>query len=171
MDGKKYLAGMVRDAKDPQRMYNYWASAATEAIALAPRAPFIGAKGQFENLEEKWKQANNRNMAYLEYNPIALGGQPIGPPERSTAEPPIQAMVLMLKQADADLKNSIGIFDASLGQKGPEQSGLAIERRQQQGDLSTLNYADNLARAMRLSGESSWAFVRWYMTRRGCSAS
>ena len=152
VDGKKYLAGMVRDAKDPQRMYNYWASAATEAIALAPRAPFIGAKGQFENLEEKWKQANNRNMAYLEYNPIALGGQPIGPPERSTAEPPIQAMVLMLKQADADLKNSIGIFDASLGQKGPEQSGLAIERRQQQGDLSTLNYADNLARAMRLSG-------------------
>ena len=100
VDGKKYLAGMVRDAKDPQRMYNYWASAATEAIALAPRAPFIGAKGQFENLEEKWKQANNRNMAYLEYNPISLGGQPIGPPERSTAEPPIQAMVLMLKQAD-----------------------------------------------------------------------
>ena len=40
----------------------------------------------------------------------------------------------------------------SLGQKGPEQSGLAIERRQQQGDLSTINYADNLARAMRLSG-------------------
>ena len=147
MDGKKYLAGMVRDAKDPQRMYNYWASAATEAIALAPRAPFIGAKGQFENLEEKWKQANNRNMAYLEYNAIAVNGQPVGPPERSTAEPPIQAMVLMLKQADKDLKNSIGIFDASLGEKGPEQSGLAIERRQQQGEISTFNYSDNLARA------------------------
>ena len=120
VDGKKYLAGMVRDAKDPQRMYNYWASAATEAIALAPRAPFIGAKGQFENLEEKWRQANNRNMAYLEYNAISVNGQPVGPPERSTAEPPIQAMVLMLKQADNDLKNSIGIFDASLR---PERAG------------------------------------------------
>ena len=152
VDGKKYLAGMVRDAKDPQRMYNYWASAATEAIALAPRAPFVGAKGQFEGQEEKWKQANNRNMAYLEYIPTSIAGQQVGPPVRSTAEPPIQSMVLMLKQADNDLKNSIGIFDASLGQKGPEQSGLAIERRQQQGEISTLNYSDNLARAMRLSG-------------------
>ena len=72
----------------------------------------------------------------------------------------------MLKQADNDLKNSIGIFDASLGQEGPEQSGLAIERRQQQGEISTLNYSDNLARAMRLQAESSWKLARAYTTPR-----
>ena len=35
-----------RDARDPQRMYNYMVSAQVEAIALAPKAPFIAAEGQ-----------------------------------------------------------------------------------------------------------------------------
>jgi hypothetical protein len=41
VDGKRILEGVIRHAKDPQRMYNYWARAETETIALAPRAPFI----------------------------------------------------------------------------------------------------------------------------------
>jgi len=42
VDGKRYLHSMIRDAKDPQRMYNYWRSLATELVALAPKAPFYG---------------------------------------------------------------------------------------------------------------------------------
>jgi len=46
-------------------MYNYWHSSATETIALAPRAPYVGAVGQFETQESKWQMANQRNLTYL----------------------------------------------------------------------------------------------------------
>jgi hypothetical protein len=152
VSGRRHLSGMVRNAKDPQRQYNYMASAATEAIALAPKAPFVGAEGQFENHEQQWAQANVRNFAYLEYKPQSLAGQPMPPPQRMAVEPPIQAMMLMVRQADQDLKSTTGIYDPTLGQPGPEQSGRAILARQHQGAIATLNYSDNLGRAIRFTG-------------------
>jgi len=133
-------------------MYNYHNSSATEAVALAPKAPYIGAIGQFASQEEKWKQANTRNFAYLEYDNVDVDGKPAGPPTRQAVEPPIQAMMLMIRQAGNDIKASIGIYDASLGQPGPEQSGKAILARQKQGDVATVNYSDNLSRAIRCVG-------------------
>jgi hypothetical protein len=152
VDGQRYLAGIVRNARDPQRMYNYWISAATETIALAPRAPFIGVLGQFRSKEEMWRQANIRNFAFLEYDPTTVNGQAAPPPQRNMVEPPIQAISRMTAQADNDLKGTTGIYDASLGQKGPDESGKAILARQRQGDVSTLNYSDNLSRSIRHTG-------------------
>lgn len=149
INGKRTVRGMVRNAKDPQRAYNYQVSAATEQVALAPKAPYIGAKGQFKSSETQWKSLNQRNFPYLEYDPIAVGGAAVGPPQRSVAEPAIQATVVLIKQADNDLKASLGLYDASLGQPGPEQSGKAILARQQQGNQVTYNYADNLSRSIR----------------------
>jgi hypothetical protein len=158
IDGKRYLAGLTRNAKDPQRMYNYWNSAATETIALAPKAPFVGVKGQFKSSETQWKQMNQRNFPYIEYDPVSINGTPAGAPERVQTEPPIQAMSLMIRQAGNDIKASLGIYDASLGQAGPDQSGRAILARQKQGDLATLNFSDNLARSIRHTGR---ILVNW----------
>ena len=150
VDGSRYTAGMIRDAKDPQRMYNYWNSAATEAVALAPKAPFIGVKGQFT--DPKWEYANTENYAYLEAEPVDINGQPAPPPQRNAIEPPIGAMTRMIMQADNDLKATIGIYDPSLGQRSADQSGRAIMALQNRGDLGTSNYADNLSRAIRFTG-------------------
>ncbi len=152
VNGKRHLFGMVRFARDPQRMYNYWVSSATETIALAPRAPFIGVEGQFEGHEAKWRQANVRSFAYLEYKPTSVGGQPAPPPQRNFAEPPIQAIMASIGQADNDLKATMGIYDASLGQRGPESSGRAILARQRESDTANANYGDNLARAIKHVG-------------------
>jgi hypothetical protein len=152
INGRVDLRGIVRDAKDPQRRYNYSVSAATETAALAPRAPFIAAKGQLEGHEEQWAQANVRNFSVLEYNPTSLDGHLVGPPQRNVVEPPIQAMVLLTSQADNDLKSVTGFFDASLGAPGPEQSGKAILARQRQGDIGSYNYQDNLNVALATLG-------------------
>ena len=37
VDGQLYVSGLVRNAKDAQRMYNYWCSQEAEMLALAPR--------------------------------------------------------------------------------------------------------------------------------------
>jgi hypothetical protein len=152
INGKIDLRGMVRDARDPQRMYNYWVSAETEAIALAPKTPFIGAEGQFEGHESKWKLANRRNFAYLEYKIKTAANEVVPPPARQVLEPPIAAIVAATKQADNDLKAVTGFYDASLGEQGPEQSGKAILARQRQGDMSNSHWVDNLVRALRALG-------------------
>ena len=152
MNGVTDYRGIVRDAKDPQRMYNYWVSAETELIALAPRAPIVGAEGQFEGHESKWRTANVRNYPYLEYKPRTIGGQLAPPPQRQTWEPPIQAMTAAIAQSDNDLKSTGGFNDASLGIRGAQESGKAIRSRQQQDEMANSHYLDNLARAIRQVG-------------------
>jgi hypothetical protein len=57
--------GMIRHAKDPQRMYNFWQTSLTESIALAPKAKWIMAEGQDEGHENEWAQANIKSTPYL----------------------------------------------------------------------------------------------------------
>lgn len=148
IDGVRVLKGFVRDAKDPQRQYNFMNSGAAHAIALNPKSPYLLAVGQTEGLEAKWEKANVEDSPFLEYIPISVGGTVIGPPQRANNEVQIQGYKDLIMMADNDLKAAIGIYDASLGQRGPEQSGRAIAQRKQQGDLATLNYSDNLARSI-----------------------
>jgi len=151
-NGVMSLKGLVRDAKDSQRMYNYWASAATETIALAPKAPFIMAEGQDEGYEAMWKESNVRNFPALKYKPTSINGNLVGAPKRQTSEPPIQAMVQSMRQAGEDLKSITGIHDASLGAQGNETSGKSIMLRQKQGDVANYHFQDNLARAINYCG-------------------
>lgn len=152
VNGRVIICGMVRDARDPQRMYNYWVSSETETIALAPKAPFVGMEGQFEGHEKKWAAANRRSFPYLEYKGKSVGGQLAPPPQRQFNEPPIQAIALATRQADNDLKAVIGLYDASLGERGPEESARAILARQRQGDMSNSHWIDNLVRSLRTLG-------------------
>lgn len=152
INGERKISGIIRSLKDPQRQYNYFQSAATEAIALAPKAPWIAAKGQLENEEQKWGTANVKNYAYLEYNPKDIGGTALPAPQRSSVEPPIQAMTLMVRQADQDLKAISGLYDPSLGENKQDLSGKAISALQRQGQVSNVNWIDNLARTIRVEG-------------------
>lgn len=152
IDGKLVLEGIVRHARDSQRMYNYWASSETETIALAPRAPFIGAEGQFEGHETAWQQANRKNQAYLQFKPVALNGTVMPAPQRQVYEAPVQAITMARMHAADDLKSTTGIYDTSLGAKSNESSGIAIQRRNMQAQTSNFHFVDNLSRSLRHLG-------------------
>ena len=151
IDGRMYVSGLVRNAKDAQRMYNYWVSQEAEMLALAPKAPFIGYGGQFEGYEAQWKTANINNWPYLEVNPDVTDGQggPLPLPARS--QPPMASTGLLQAKAGAadDIKSSTGQYDSSLGATSNERSGRAILAREKQADTGTYHYVDNLARAIR----------------------
>lgn len=152
IDGQRIYSGIIRNAKDPQRMYNYWKSAETEAIALAPKAPFVGGEGQFEGHEQNWKNANTKNHPYLEYKPTSVGGVPLPPPQRNAVEPAVQAMTQASMMCVEDLKATTGIYDASLGNRSNEQSGVAIQRRNTQSQTANFHYIDNFAKSLRHAG-------------------
>jgi hypothetical protein len=152
INGRKILEGVVRNAKDSQRMYNYWASAETEAIALAPRTPFIVGEGQIEGYEAEWETANRRNHSYLTYKPTSVNGQPLPPPQRNSFEPAVAAITQARMMASEDLKATTGIYDAALGAKSNETSGVAIQRRNVQAQTSNFHFIDNLTRSLKHTG-------------------
>jgi len=151
VDGRLYVSGLVRNAKDAQRMYNYWVSQEAEMLALAPKAPFIGYGGQFEGYETQWKTANTTNWPYLEVNPDVTDGAGSVLPLPARAQPPMASSGLLQAKAGAseDIKASTGQYNASLGMTSNERSGKAILARQREGDVGTYHYGDNLARGVR----------------------
>jgi len=151
VDGRLYVSGLVRNAKDAQRMYNYWVSQEAEMLALAPKAPFIGYGGQFEGYEDKWKTANTNNWPYLEVNPDVTDGQGTVMPLPQRAQPPMASSGLLQAKSGAaeDIKSTTGQYNASLGMGSNERSGKAILARQREGDVGTYHYGDNLARGVR----------------------
>ena len=151
VDGRLYVSGLVRNAKDAQRMYNYWVSQEAEMLALAPKAPFIGYGGQFEGYEDKWKTANTNNWPYLEINPDVTDGQGSVLPLPQRAQPPMASSGLLQAKAGAseDIKSTTGQYNASLGMGSNERSGKAILARQREGDVGTYHYGDNVARGVR----------------------
>ena len=151
IEGRLYISGIVRNAIDAQRMYNYWVSQEAEMLALAPKAPFIGYGGQFEGYENQWKTANVNNWPYLEVNADVTDGQGRVLPLPQRAAPPLaQTGLIQAKMgASDDIKATTGQYDSSLGATSNERSGKAILARERQTDTGTYHYVDNLARAIR----------------------
>src|SRR5665811_186834 len=88
INGKLSKKGIIRDAKGPQRMNNYYKTLEAELVGLQPKAPWIMEEGQIEGHEEKWKAANRKSYSYLLYKGINLGGKPAPPPQRQAFQGP-----------------------------------------------------------------------------------
>lgn len=145
VEGKRYLRSMVRDAKDPQQMFNYWRTAATELVALAPKAPWIGKKGAFKTDAAKWATANTQSHTHIEFDGTDA------PQRQPFAGVPAGHLQEALNASD-DMKAIMGLYDASLGAKSNETSGRAIMARQREGDISSFHFIDNLSRSIRHAG-------------------
>ena len=151
LQGKRFITGLVRNAKDAQRLYNYYLSANAENVALAPKAPFIGVAGQFET-DPNWARANRDSLAYLEYDPVSIAGSPVGAPQR--AQPPQASSAIMqaIQLAENDIMQSMGIYQPSLGGESNETSGRALLLRQKQAETGNFHFQDNLNRSIRQVG-------------------
>jgi len=142
----RYLFSLIRFARDPQKLYNFYRSSEAEAVMLGTKAPWIGVKGAFR--DPRWATANSVPHAYLEYEPLDIAGNPVPMPQRNLAEAPIQALSMGAAQASDDIKATTNVYDASLGAQSNEVSGIAIQRRQGQMELSNFHFVDNLNRAI-----------------------
>lgn len=165
IEGETMLRGIVRAAKDPQRMYNYWNSAAAEMIALQPKAPFIGTADMFKNHKAFWDRANTDNLPYLPYEPDPKA--PGGKPERQ-APPAAQSGILQQAAISAqDIQQATGVFEASTGQLPEQRSGRAVIALQQEADLGQSLFMDNLAGAIEHTGRVVLDLIpRYYDTQR-----
>lgn len=150
-DGRIVRAGLIRWAKDSQKLYNFWASATAELIGKSPKAPWLVTPNMIKGWEGYWNNANRSNLPYLPFNPDT--NSPQMKPERQ--QPPQSQPGMWQERALAreDIRHSTGIYDAGLGNKSNETSGRAILARQREGDVGSYYFIDNFAASMHRAGQ------------------
>jgi hypothetical protein len=144
---KRKKFGMIRYAKDPQRMYNFWQTSITEGVALAPKAKWLMAEGQDEGHENDWANANIKSFPLLRYKQTDIEGRPAPVPVRLQPEPPQAGIMAAAAGVDDDIKSIMGVFDPAQLNQG-NISGKALNGQQQQVDLTNYDYYDNLTRSI-----------------------
>ncbi len=148
IDGRREVRGMVRDAKDPQQLLNFWRTNATERGALAPKATWLIEDGSIPpGHEEAWRTANTRNHAYLAYTNGSTRPERIQPPTIPTGD------LQLAMNAAEDLQSITGFYPAALGGRSKETSGRAILARQRETDTGAFHFTDNLNRGQKYLGQ------------------
>ena len=150
VDGRPYWWGLTRFARDAQKEYNITRTAIAETIHQTPKSFIWATAKQAEGQTAQWSEAHKKNLPFMVYNtdPAAPG-----PPTRIGGADVPAALLQQAMIASEDLKAVTGIFDASMGMEGNEKSGRAIYARQQQGEIATFNYQDNMAKAVQRTYE------------------
>jgi hypothetical protein len=150
LDGKLILEGGIRHAKVPMQMLGYARSTEVESLGLTVKRKMLVTPTMIEGFSVEWANANTSAELALPVNPDPLmqGGWP---KEIFPRGPDTGAMALG-GTASQDLHDATGMHPANLGQSGPERSGVAIGRRQMEGDTGNFLFTDNLAVAMEHEG-------------------
>ena len=147
INGRYISRGLVRKAKDAQRLYNYSRSVSVEVTALTPKQPYFVTPAMVKGHEAKWKKMMVSNDPVLMFN-FDNGQKPF-------REAPAQGSPALMQDAQIaadDIKATTGIYDANMGAQGNEISGVAIKGRQFQGEMANFEFQDQLVDSMELSG-------------------
>jgi hypothetical protein len=150
IEGKRYVRGLVRNAKDPSRIYNYATSASIEAAALSPKDPIWHTPTQAKGHARAWRLFNTGGSQFMPYNPDP---QAPGIPQRTGAPAVQAALIQQIQQAAMDIHSTTGIEPASLGNSPELKSGKAILAQQAMGDRGSFLYSDNLTKSKEYTGE------------------
>lgn len=148
LDGKRKRFGLVRFARDPQTMINFWQTAMTESAGMATKAKWLIAEGQDEGHENEFAQANTRAFPVLRYKTVDVDGKPAPPPIRIDPPQVDGAALQNALIAGENLKRVLGVYDPQMRKPGPV-SGKAIHGEAMQAEESNYNYFDNLTRSIK----------------------
>lgn len=141
IDGRVEWFGLPRFAKDAQRSYNISRTAIAETVAGAPLATIWATETQAKGHTERWAEAHQKNFPWRLYNADPMAP---GPPIMSGgAEVPV-ALIQESQMASEDIKAVTGRHAVDEGAANQATSGRQEIARQQQGQLVTFNYQDNM---------------------------
>jgi len=149
VQGERHTRGMVRFAKDPQRIYNYANSAFIESAAISPEQPYLIASEQIDQYEEEWETAGAELPPYLRYRHI--DGVPM--PQRANAPMANQTLVAQMSQSENDIRATMGVINVGGMQQPQDISGRSFIEQIKNNDLGTVVFTDNLKKSVQYSTE------------------
>lgn len=152
IEDKTHVRGLVRFAKDAQRIYNYLRSFLVETTALTPKDPYWITPTQAKGYTSQLARMAIDNPPFQLYNEDPASP---GPPKRSGAPQIQQAMVEQANSAALDISQTLGVTAGSAqplnGTDLDMRSGVAIEAQARRGDTGSFIFADNLVKSIEYS--------------------
>jgi hypothetical protein len=146
IEGMTYTRGIVRFAKDANRIYNYETSSIVETNSLTPKDPLWYTPAQAKDHEAKYRNFTTQNSPFMPYNSDPKNGG--GPPIRGGAPAVQQASLQILQQCSMDLYHVTGMQPPSIGVNPELKSGKAIIAQEKQGDRGSFIFTDNLSKSV-----------------------
>jgi len=136
---KRTRFGLIRFMRDPAQLKDYMRSVIAEKLMLSPRANFMADASAIKGREKDWPNTLVHNQ----------GTQA---PQQVTGLD-LNAIASEAQWYAEDIRDVTGIFEANRGMPSNETSGIAIQRRQQEGDIATIVYHDNMDAAQMECGD------------------
>lgn len=146
LDKGVYRHGIIRFQREPQQLNNYFLSVAAESLGQQPKSPWLVTQKMIGKFKGLWDNANREATPYLPYE--IDRDAPTMRPERMQPPPLPTGLVQFAQMMQEDMKAATGIYDAALGNRSNETSGVAIAARQEQGTQATFHYVDNLEHSL-----------------------
>jgi len=163
IDNIERFKGHVRDAKDPQRVYNAQVSKLVETASLSPREIPIFAPDQMAGLGEHWANMNIDRNPYALAHPLIdpasgsiVSAGPIGKIESPQLSPVIAAL---MQQTASDIAE-ITSADEGATQVRSNVSGDAMDIAAMRTDEKSFIYRDNFRLSMQRFGEVYYGMAR-----------
>ena len=141
----RYRWGFVRNAKDPQRLHNYWRSILAEELMKSPASKWLLDQSAMKSgLADHFRNAHLSGDNVLLWDSQADGAKPEFVP------PPMvnQAVLTESQMTVQDIKDVTNKHEASLGVTSNEVSGKAISARQRVSELGDRIYLENMNMAL-----------------------
>jgi len=146
IEGKRNLYSLIRKSKSSQTMYNMLKSSETEVLLKQQQAPVQAAVGQMRGFEDDWKQPDKAMVLY--YHTTDANGVAVPPPQR--LQPPQVSAGFANASLDAEnnIRKTLGMYNAGVGKREGEQSGIALKQLEMSGDTASLHFGDNLNKSV-----------------------
>ena len=143
-EDKPVYTSPVSKMKDAQRVYNYIASRQVGEAALSPREKIALSEDQADGYQGKYAKLNTDQSAVFVYKHVDGQSQPfkIG---GYNVNPGLETLRMAMSQ---DLIDISGVFDVQMGNNPQAQSGVAIGKLQNKGDISSAKIVNAIEYAM-----------------------
>lgn len=155
VEGEEHYEGIVRLAKDPQRLRNFQMSYLADIVSRSPREKPIFTQEQIQGYEDMYEESGaDNNYPYLKQNSFDAAGNPLPVGAvgyiKAPEVPPALTQSMMETRAAVDDVAGAGlpadITDVDL-------SGKALNALNKRLDMQSYTYQDNHKFAMRRDGE------------------
>lgn len=154
LNGVEYVEGIVRKAKDSQRIHNMQISLLSDAAAGGARQRPIVAPMQVKGLEGHWANKDVSNTPYLPLHPLVdkagnlLQAGPLAYEQPPQIPPAMQALVELTTQGIAQITGA----NPSLEQTQSNVSAEAMQSATARADSRSYNIADQARKMFKRIG-------------------
>ena len=155
VEGEEHYEGIVRLAKDPQRLRNFQMSYLADIVSRSPRRKPIFTDEQISGYEDMYQLGGaDNNYPYLKQNHFDSEGNPlpigaVGEIPNPDVPPALMQSIMESRQAVDDVASPGLPQDIT----DPDLSGKAVMALQKRLDMQSYTYQDHHKFAMRRDGE------------------